>query len=589
MDNLILRDVVDSIQTRQYVLPVIQRDFIWEPEKICLLFDSILRKYSIGLFLFWKLNDERRSSYEVYSFQDNYVEGSKQDPLCLPLPKLSQYAILDGQQRLTSVCLALKGSYTYANKANSTPKKRKFYMNLLYSADNEENESNIKYEFKFLAEDELSNNENQYWYLVNNILKWKNKDDAEDVYNKICQEDYLDINTEEELIKQKNNVIDNLITLYNYVCCEKIIQVFCIEDDVSENEVLDIFVRVNSQGKPLSRTDFIFSRIVALWRDARQTLEDFQKKKLIDKFGVFDKDLIMRICLAIVNKSTVSRLSTDKFNKQTVIKIKESWQKISNSIEETAVILSKLGYCTDTIISTNALIPIVCFLYNDGNGKDDANIDDIRRYLSIISIKHIFSGQTLGRLNKILKVLNDNASRLRPFERVLAMSEFQVNENDIEDALSATKGKKDAFAILSLLYSYKNYDDNYYNQDHMHPWALISKKSTYTEHNVSTDKMAEWKKKADTLPNLQILEESENKSKGGKPFSKWVKQKYADSKARESYFKLAYLPENISLEFEDFETFYSQRKENMKKALAQKLNINLSNNEQNNERKINDN
>ncbi len=579
MDNLILKDIVNSIQTREYVLPVIQRDFVWKPEKICLLFDSILRGYSIGLFLFWELNDERRRTYETYAFPENYADGGKQEHLNLPLPPLSKYAILDGQQRLTSIYLALKGTYAYAKGSDRDLVKRKFYINLLHTMDTEDVDDNIKFEFDFFANNELKNDENHYWYLVNNVLtdsRWNEQNAAEQIYEDICNKDYLDINTEEALIEYKEDVIERLQRLHKYICCEKFVQVFCIGQEVCENEVLDIFVRVNSQGKQLSRTDFIFSRIVSVWRDARQMMDDFQKKKKIEDFLIFDKDLIMRICLAVVNKSNVSRLTTDKFNAKTIKSIKENWQIISACIEDTVDILIRLGYSAKTITSTNALIPIICFLYKGGmwkdGGKELEDLNDIRKYLSIIALRHIFSGQTLGKLNKILNALCDESSRLRPFERVLAMPDFKVDETHIEEALLTVKGH-DAFAILSLLYKDKNYKDNSYDQDHMHPWAMISKKSTYKKHGVSEDKMSEWKKKADTLPNLQILEASENKHKSGTLLDEWVKDTYKDENERNNYFSGTYLNSDIPLEFEKFEEFYEKRKELLKNALMAKLDI----------------
>jgi uncharacterized protein with ParB-like and HNH nuclease domain len=42
----------------QYFLPAIQREFVWEPEKIISLFDSIMRGYPISSFLFWQLKEE---------------------------------------------------------------------------------------------------------------------------------------------------------------------------------------------------------------------------------------------------------------------------------------------------------------------------------------------------------------------------------------------------------------------------------------------------------------------------------------------------------------------------------------------------
>ena len=48
---------------RQYVLPAIQREFVWRPEQVCQLFDSLLRGYPIGAFLFWNVAEERSREF----------------------------------------------------------------------------------------------------------------------------------------------------------------------------------------------------------------------------------------------------------------------------------------------------------------------------------------------------------------------------------------------------------------------------------------------------------------------------------------------------------------------------------------------
>ena len=52
-----------GIQHRRYVLPAIQREFIWKPEKICSLFDSLMRGYPIGSFLFSRLGTDSQAAY----------------------------------------------------------------------------------------------------------------------------------------------------------------------------------------------------------------------------------------------------------------------------------------------------------------------------------------------------------------------------------------------------------------------------------------------------------------------------------------------------------------------------------------------
>ncbi len=52
----------------QYFLPAIQREFVWKPEQIVQLFDSIMRGYPISSFLFWRLDPGNYDNWQVFQF-----------------------------------------------------------------------------------------------------------------------------------------------------------------------------------------------------------------------------------------------------------------------------------------------------------------------------------------------------------------------------------------------------------------------------------------------------------------------------------------------------------------------------------------
>jgi uncharacterized protein with ParB-like and HNH nuclease domain len=56
--GLRIKDALDSVSRNLYVLPAIQREFVWKPEQICRLFDSLMQGYPFGTFLFWKVEPE---------------------------------------------------------------------------------------------------------------------------------------------------------------------------------------------------------------------------------------------------------------------------------------------------------------------------------------------------------------------------------------------------------------------------------------------------------------------------------------------------------------------------------------------------
>jgi hypothetical protein len=167
----------------QYFLPAIQREFVWEPEKIISLFDSIMRGYPISSFLFWQLKEESLGKWEVYRFIENAKKGTHNE-LANTDGVRQMMLVLDGQQRLTSLLVGLKGTYTIKIKYRrwNDPKawvKQRLYLDLLkdpYGAIEEGGvEEGIYYGFSFMDVPPESD-ANHYWFKVGKILDFDSED-----------------------------------------------------------------------------------------------------------------------------------------------------------------------------------------------------------------------------------------------------------------------------------------------------------------------------------------------------------------------------------------------------------------------------
>src|SRR5947207_3366268 len=101
---------------KNYFLPAIQREFVWQPEQIVTLFDSVLRGYPIGSCLFWELKDENRDRWTCYRFIDEATQGGTHNKIAQMDGVQKPVLVLDGQQRLTALLIGLKGTYTIKRK-----------------------------------------------------------------------------------------------------------------------------------------------------------------------------------------------------------------------------------------------------------------------------------------------------------------------------------------------------------------------------------------------------------------------------------------------------------------------------------------
>ena len=295
-----IRAIIDDVNSRRVYLPAIQRKYVWGDSQITRLMDSIMLGYPIGTFLFWKVkktivNQKEYSMYEFikdYHERDMYKNPAAPQPFSVGSGDETIWAVLDGQQRLTSLYMALQGS-----TSRKVPKKR--WKNddafpkkeLYFDLHSEKTDDDISYDFKFLtAEEATKNKDNKLWYLVKDILKYSDKDSLEEVIS----------HTEWENDEVARN---NILLLYTKLVNNRIINYFEVEKD-SIDSVLDIFVRVNSGGTVLSKSDLLFSTIVSHWDKARDEIDKLLSE--INKKGEgfkFSNDFIMRTCLYLLDMS----------------------------------------------------------------------------------------------------------------------------------------------------------------------------------------------------------------------------------------------------------------------------------------------
>ena len=577
--GLRISEVIEQIKSQQILLPAIQRKFVWEYKQIECLFDSIMRGYPIGTFLFWKIKGQTEiNKYTFYKFiqafheRDNYKNEPATD--CITNDEL--IGVLDGQQRLSSLYTALQGTYAYKkprcrwDNDDAFP-KRMLYMNLLKDPA-QINDDNYAYEFKFLTDqDSKKYDKNQYWFKVREVLNWKETEDADDEFDKI----YRSLENEEEkaYFKDVKKVITrNLRRLYDRLIMVDLISYYEVENN-SLDDVLDIFIRVNDAGTPLSKTDLLFSTIIANWEEAREEVESLLIT--INKKGEgfrFNNDVIMKTCLCIISKPM--QFKVKNFTKEVVDLIKQNWKTIKLSILKTVDMLVEFGFSNENLTSYNAIVPIAYFISRE-NSINIKTKEDIRKYLIISLIKQIFGSQSDNILTKIRENLEKGDFEYLMNQELPANQDFKLDHKFIEDILEYKKGPY-TFMLLTLIYPHLKYGQVNFHQDHLHPASMFNDKNLQA-YNIPQEKWKDWQNKKDSLPNLQLLEGLENQSKSKTSLAKWVCEinSQGEKKDRDlSDFKNKnFIDEDISLEFEYFEQFYENRKIKLKKEILSKFGL----------------
>lgn len=574
-----IKNIIEMINENKIYLPAIQRKFVWKPDQIEKLFDSIMRGYPIGTFLFWDLEENNVNKYTFYKFIQNYHERDNNKNEISPRPEFRKniIGVLDGQQRISSMYIALQGTYAYKkayfswNNDKAFP-IRKLYLNLLGRTNNEDNE----YEFKFLTIEESNYIDvNVLWFDVRKILEWGNDPEIDDYYDELIESinDNIKIILNDKDIKK--HIKKTIRILHQRIVQDYLISYFEIKEQELD-KILDIFIRVNSAGTILSRSDLLFSTIIAYWQEGRDEIDKLitTLNKKGDGFKV-NSDFIMRACLVLCDLPVIFKV--EGFKESNIIKIKDNWDNIKDSLEKTFEIISDFGFSYENLTSNNAVIPIAYYLIN-GGCYDDTNKQEIKRYLIHSLVKKIYGGQSDTVISHIREALkNSQIIKNRKFNfddlanefELRSFKQLKITKDDLDEILNYKKGAY-SFMILSLLYPQLRYGQVKFHQDHIHPDSFFTN-AKLKELNLSKDEIVKWRDKKDRLPNLQILEERDNQSKNKTEFKTWlniIENKGAD---KQKYIVDNYIPLNTSYDIKNFNEFYMERRKILMQQIMNKL------------------
>jgi hypothetical protein len=366
-----VKQALQRIERGEYVLPAIQREFVWGHERIIRLFDSLMRRYPIGGFLIWSLSKQTVAKLDLYQFLDRYSEFDHRhnERLVLPEPRALS-ALLDGQQRLTALNIALRGTYAYrlprkwANRRDSYP-KRVLYLELCNLIGEEEDGGpggvageGMRYRFEFLRSEEAAerNGPSAHWFPLPDVLK---DESIAEQMPKLTGAGLAGdpLNTAVRTLERLRNMVHTDLAIAAHV-----------EEDQSLDRVLDIFIRVNSAGLTLSSSDLLLSIATARWkeRDARESIHS-----LVDELNAmgngfaFTKDHVLKAALVLTDAGDI-RFKASNITPTTMSKVEDGWDGIENALKLAAEALSRFGFNEQTLTAHSIALPIADYFHYRG-------------------------------------------------------------------------------------------------------------------------------------------------------------------------------------------------------------------------------
>ena len=551
---------------------------MWDTEQIETLFDSLMQDYPIGAFLFWEIEKSRLLDYDFYEFLRNYHEKNNTHNKKVDLKGSDGVtAVLDGQQRLTSIYIGLKGSYAYRlkykqKKSENAYPVRYLYLNLIEDAQDENN----KYDFRFLTDKEFSGMTEGFWYKVGDILTMTQPGETSQyVFENIA---FAGTYTKEQTMHANNT----LQKLYNVVHTDKTLSYYK-EKATKLDKVLNIFIRVNSGGTVLTYSDLLLSIASAQWEnhDAREEITEFVDD--VNSIGGgfrINKDFVLKTALVLTDFPNIA-FKVDNFNKPNMMRIEANWENIKRAIKQSVHLVSSFGYTGKTLSSNNALIPIAYYLLTIGmpdnfveSGATKKNRAKIKKWLIMALLKKVFSGQPDNVIRPIRDIIRENGNNEFPIAQIIdkfkgTNKSIQFAEDDIDEYLLKLKyGKSETLSTLMLLYPSLDFS-NKFHEDHMYPKSKF-RKPYLRKMGVPEEKLDTYIDSVNDICNLQLLAAQLNEEKLNTDFDVWFNKQQATDLDKIQYRTIHYLPE-MEYTYPNFLLFMEQRKQMIRKRLIKIL------------------
>jgi hypothetical protein len=572
-----IRDAMRRVEQNNYVLPAIQREFVWKPEQIAKLFDSLMQGYPFGTFLFWKVEPASSSKFKFYGFVQNYHE--RDNPHCPELgtlPNQALTAVLDGQQRLTALNIGLRGSMAVKepNKWWTNPNafpKRVLRLNLL-SGDTPD-EDGILYNFQFLDDARAAKSEAELWFKVPDIvgmpsgpamLKW-----------------LVDQGLTDSKLTKAYTVLDRL---HRTVHADQLL--FYYEEEAQELErVLNIFIRLNSGGTVLSYSDLLLSIAVAQWSkiDARSEIHSVVDE--LNKIGTgfnLSQDFVLKAGLMLTDIASVG-FKVENFNRSNMEKLEASWPNVRRALLQTVELAASFGLNGQTLRADSALLPIAYYLFEKKASDNyvthtqyQADRQAIRGWLirSLLKASGIWGSGLDTLLTALRKTIQTEGASMFPVAAVRQVmaaggKSLAFEPEEIEELVAMQYGDKRLFALLSLLFPFVDLH-NQFHIDHVYPISRFTA-LRLANAGVPEAKIEQYAELANSLGNLQLLEGALNVEKRAVLPAEWLTNRYPIESDRTHYAKIHELGE-VPADIASFDQFVQARRERLRTRITSIVN-----------------
>lgn len=537
---------------REWFLPAIQRPYVWgsrynSERYICKLFDSLYREYPIGALIFW----ETDNTVAHREFLGDYHQGDVYKNVDEGQWHREKNLVYDGQQRLQTLYSCLKYSFN----------DRLLVFDLAYNRDTDlDGETG----FRFVDKNELLRPTE---IKMNTIFATPSKT-TEKI--KIRTEKSVGLSEDVRVIVEDN--VDRLWDIF--VKTEaKTLAYFSVQTS-NEEEVNDVFERLNTGGLPLSKADLLFSKIKAKYYDFEAEMMDWSNQlKTRTKLAFSSYDVLQLIHLIVRKQSrineNISNVEIDEFY--------NVWEELPTALnsffDDYMCGHFHISHISITRYKNPLLVMLVFFyrLYKDG-GKYLKLTADVIKSMDRFFITSQLNGWDLQSYtdNFAKIILNSNGTKPFPEKEIFDYVKTRANrEIDIKEAVF----RNNLWFSLKITFPHRDFEFDYsmanrFNPelDHIFPRNLAGMDEDYKQY-------------VDVIWNMQPIKGEVNLAKSNHHpkdfFTDSIRDNGKPLSGKKYHSDYDCIPDMTSVDWDDYKVFIENRRTRMIEKIEELYDITL--------------
>ncbi|UOO95619.1 DUF262 domain-containing HNH endonuclease family protein [Halococcus dombrowskii] len=620
-----LEEFVSKMDDRVF-LPGLQREFVWTEDAIAHLFDSFIRGYPVGQVTLWD-TDGVDDKFTAYRFIRRYVdEDGRIPPAVLDHEArrsneqantdniICDYLVIDGQQRLNSAYVGLRGSlFSYTGGRGGDRSDERFWSEKVLCIDllgNPEfsDASGLPlagdYDFKFrtidtfdpeneVGHEEMTDGTHRLWYPIRRFVN----EDGEALPGPEVDDDVRDqVNALEiSATSDQRDILKDVASRVAMRFQQKVLGYELPSTTVKYDpeEVHEIFTRINLSGERPKPYQYVQSLLATYSPYVEEDDSPFHPRLILTKemermatnHPVFEKKITRKLltrCLVYVANSDLKRSTVEKYSEKDEVRtIHEQWAapgemgnahgRFEQALRDTFSTVEGTGLTPRTIPSMDLIAILTKFYYvNPAAEVTEENKRAVFRFVAKTVFTNTFSrsrGRAMARA--VNEVYPNGDGEVFFGDALLDAVDVRLTSKHVDDAVdraryNTTAGEDDRFthsgvaAVLALLdEAHSEHDIDNLAVDHIYPVAQREAIAAANDGEINLHRIG----------NLQLLNSSENASKGDNLPDDWLSGK---SDGRREFIRDANLYPDGNVSIDKYNSFVERREKLMKDWLTER-------------------